>query len=107
VNDPTYDDVDPRCLPGVENLTQTRIRVASFWHEQITPRILAGQQALISSHGNTLRALLMELAGMSVSEVEGFEIPTATPILYRFSRDGWPLRWDYLHSDDPSIKRTA
>jgi len=43
-----------------------------------------------------LRALLMELAGMRVSEVEAFEIPTATPILYRFDSEARPLDWRYL-----------
>lgn len=51
---------------------------------------------MISAHGNTLRALLMDLAEMSIEEVEGFEIPTATPILYHFNRDGQALGWHYL-----------
>ena len=106
-NDPTYDDVDPLYLPGVENLAQTRMRVASFWQEKIFPRILLGQRVLISSHGNTLRALLMELGEMSVAEVEDFEIPTATPIVYTFSRSGQPLGWDYLRSEESPDKRTA
>jgi len=95
-NDPDYAGIDPQLLPGVENLAQTRVRVMTFWNEQIVPRILKGERILISAHGNTLRALLMELADMSIEEVEGFEIPTATPILYRFDRDGQPLDWRYL-----------
>jgi 2,3-bisphosphoglycerate-dependent phosphoglycerate mutase len=96
VNNPLYADVDPQQLPGVENLAQTRARVVNFWQEQIAPRIRQGERVLISAHGNTLRALLMDLDGMSVADVESFEIPTGTPILYRFTHDGRPLDWRYL-----------
>ena len=96
VNDPKYADVDPRLLPGVENLAQTRARVTAFWQETIVPRIRHGERVLISAHGNTLRALLMQLAGMSVAEVESFDIPTATPIVYNVDRAGKPLEWHYL-----------
>ncbi|MBI1424711.1 MAG: 2,3-bisphosphoglycerate-dependent phosphoglycerate mutase [Gammaproteobacteria bacterium] len=95
-NNPKYADVDPALLPGVENLAQTRARVAAFWQDQIVPRLVKGERILISGHGNTLRALLMELAGMSVAEVESFEIPTATPILYEFDHHARPLEWRYL-----------
>jgi 2,3-bisphosphoglycerate-dependent phosphoglycerate mutase len=99
VNDPRYADVDPRRLPGVENLAQTRARVMVFWQEQLVPRIQRGERVLISAHGNTLRALLMDLADMSVEQVESFEIPTATPILYRFDANGQPVDWNYLCTD--------
>lgn len=93
---PLYADVTPALLPGVENLSETRTRVAAFWYEQIAPRIRRGERVLLGAHGNTLRALLMELDGMSESEVESFEIPTAAPILYRFDRAGRALGWQYL-----------
>lgn len=97
-NDPRYADVDPRQLPGAENLAQTRARALALWNERVVPHIRRGHRILISAHGNTLRALLMELAGMSVAEVESFEIHTATPILYRFDGHGQPLDWRYLAS---------
>lgn len=96
LHDPLYRDVPPHLLPGVENLVQTRARVMDFWREQIVPRIRQGERLLISTHGNTLRALLMDLSGMSVHEVESFEIPTATPIEYHFDGNGQPLYWHYL-----------
>lgn len=104
INDPAYADIDPQQLPGAENLAQTRARVISFWNEQMVPRIQKGERVLISAHGNTLRALLMELANMSIEEVEGFEIPTATPIVYRFDRSGRPLDWRYLDSGMERVK---
>lgn len=102
INDDLYKDVNAQLLPGAENLAQTRERVVQFWQGQIVPRIQQGKRVLISAHGNTLRALLMELAAMSIAEVEGFEIPTATPILCRFKRNGQMQDWDYLPACDAS-----
>jgi len=99
IYDPRYAAIDPAVLPDVENLAETRARVVSFWQEMIVPHIRRGERLLISAHGNTLRALIMELAGMSVAEVEGFEIPTATPILYQFEQEeARPLHWRYLEN---------
>ena len=101
IHDPKYADIAAHLLPDVENLAQTRVRVVAFWQDQIVPRIRDGERVLISAHGNTLRALLMELAGMSVAEVESFEIPTATPIVFDFDHDAQPRDWHYLdcHSE--------
>lgn len=96
IHDARYADVNPQLLPDVENLAETRLRVMAFWNEAIVPGIQQGKRILISAHGNSLRALLMELANMSIEEVEGFEIPTAMPIIYNFERGGTPLHWDYL-----------
>ena len=95
-HDPIYADLEPELLPNVENLAQTRARVVEFWNEQVTPRVKKNERILISTHGNTLRALLMELAEMSIEEVEGFEIPTATPIEYHFDTNAKPIGWHYL-----------
>ena len=103
-NDPNYADVDPQVLPGVENLAQTRARVMAFWQEQIVSRIKTGERILISAHGNTLRALVMDLAGMSIEDVEAFEIPTATPILYTFDDKATPMQWHYLNACVEKIK---
>jgi 2,3-bisphosphoglycerate-dependent phosphoglycerate mutase len=95
-HDPLYADIQPHVLPGVENLAQTRQRVMEFWREQVAPRIKNGERILISAHGNTLRALLMDLANMTVAQVESFEIPTATPILCDFNASGQLTNWQYL-----------
>jgi 2,3-bisphosphoglycerate-dependent phosphoglycerate mutase len=87
-------------LPCSETLAETRARAGSFYRERIRPALARGERILISSHGNTLRALLMELTGMSVTEVESFEIPTATPIELEFGHEdgGGPVieGWRYL-----------
>jgi len=99
---PLYADLDPALLPATENLADTRQRVGGFWREVILPRVRNGERVLIASHGNTLRALLMELDGLSESQVEAFEIPTGQPILYQFAADGRPLGWHYLGSAELS-----
>jgi len=104
INDPLYADIHPSLLPDVENLAQTRMRVMSFWNQHIMPRIRNRERVLVSAHGNTLRALLMDLAGMSVEQVESFEIPTATPIEYRFDSKVKPLGWSYLDVTADTVK---
>ena len=95
-NDPLYHDIDPTLLPDVENLAQTRTRVMQFWQERIAPYIRLGERVLISSHGNTLRALIMGLADLSAEQVESFEIPTGEPIIYNLNRHAEPISWHYL-----------
>lgn len=95
-HDPLYREIDPGLLPDVENLAETRERVTRFWQERVVPYIRLGERVLISSHGNTLRALLMELADLSVEQVESFEIPTGKPIIYTFNQKAQPLQWRYL-----------
>ena len=96
VNDPLYHDIDPTLLPDVENLAETGIRVMQFWQERIVPFIRLGERLLVSSHGNTLRALIMGLADLNVEQVESFEIPTGEPIIYNFNRQAEPVSWRYL-----------
>lgn len=98
VNDPLYKDIDPALLPDVENLAETRARVVQFWQERVVPLIQQEQRILISGHGNTFRALIMDLANLSIEQVEDFEIPTGQPIIYTFKPDGEPLHWRYLNT---------
>lgn len=91
-------DIPADALPNGESLAETRIRVRRFWREVMVAALASKQRILIASHGNTLRALLMDLGKMREAEVEGFEIPTGVPILYRFDAQGRPLGWQYLES---------
>jgi len=99
-HDPRWRHVDPGRLPNGESLAQTRERVVALWHEEIAPQVAAGRQLLVVSHGNTLRALIMALDDMTEDAVEGFEIPTGTPIAYTFTRTGEPVGWHYLRLGD-------
>ena len=98
-HDPAWADIPRARLPNGERLVDARERVLDFWLDRVVPDLQAGRQVLVASHGNTLRALIMALHGMSVDEVERFEIPTGVPIVYAFSRRGLPIGWHYLDDD--------
>lgn len=79
--DDKYSDLDPIYLPDTESLYDTRKRVSEFYYGTLVSHLQNNERVMLVAHGNTLRALLMELSGMSVAEVEAFEVPTATPIV--------------------------
>jgi 2,3-bisphosphoglycerate-dependent phosphoglycerate mutase len=82
--DRRYAHIAPHHLPGGESLQDTRRRVARYWTHKLVPQVRAGTRVIVASHGNTLRALMMELQGLSEAEVERLEIPTGTPLVCEF-----------------------
>ena len=77
-------DVQP---PGGESLKDTADRVIPYYRKYIQPRLLRGENVIISAHGNSLRALIMYLEKLSPEEIVKFELPTARPILYTLDDD--------------------
>ena len=84
VNDPRYRLLPPDVLPGSECLADVVARVLPYWYDVVAPQLLAGQDVLITAHGNSLRALLMHLEGVSSDEIADVNIPTGAPRQYRF-----------------------
>jgi len=82
--DPRYAGVDPALLPAAESLKDTLARVLPFWEARIVPELAADRTVLVVAHGNSLRALVKMLDGMSEAEIVEFNIPTGVPILYEF-----------------------
>jgi 2,3-bisphosphoglycerate-dependent phosphoglycerate mutase len=80
--DPRYADVDPALLPSAESLKDTLARVLPFWESRIVPELAAGRNVLVVAHGNSLRALVKMLDGMSERDIVEFNIPTGIPIVY-------------------------
>ena len=78
-------DIPP---PDGESLKNTAERVLPYFNEKIMPRVIDGQNILIAAHGNSLRALIMQLDGISEKEIVKLEIPTGAPIHYLFNEDG-------------------
>lgn len=99
--DPRYKNVPPEYLPRTECLKDTVARVVPFWIERIAPAILDGRRVLISAHGNSLRALIKYLAGVSDDDIVNLNIPTAQPLVFELDRAGKPLR-DFYYLDDPA-----
>lgn len=87
-------------LPATESLATTLERVAPCWAEDIAPRLNAGQNVLIAAHGNSLRALVKMIDGVSDEEITGFNIPTGIPMLYELDADLQPLSREFLGDPD-------
>lgn len=73
--------------PGGESLSDTCERVLPYFTDHIAPRLKRGETVLISAHGNSLRALVKHLEGLSDEEIVSLEIPTGVPIVYRLNDD--------------------
>ena len=78
-------DVRP---PGGESLADTAARVLPYWESHILPDLRAGKNVLVVAHGNSLRALVMHLDGLTREQVLALEIPTGVPLLYEITPDG-------------------
>ena len=85
--DARYAGVDPQLLPSAESLKDTLARVLPFWQARIEPEIRAGKVVLVVAHGNSLRALVKMLDGMSEADIVEFNIPTGVPIVYEFDAE--------------------
>ena len=90
--DPRYAGVE---TPGSESLKDTIARVVPYWKRAILPELTGERTVLISAHGNSLRALVKHLSGISDEDITGLEIPTGKPIVYDFT-DGRPGERRYL-----------
>ena len=77
--DPRYAGI---AIPSTESLKDTIARVLPYYESAIVPQLRAGETVIISAHGNSLRALVKHLSGISDAEITGLEIPTGQPIVY-------------------------
>ena len=104
-NDPRYRDMDENDLPLTECLKDTVDRFLPYWHEVIVPTIKSGQRVIIAAHGNSLRALVKHLDGISDGEIVTLNIPTGMPLVYELDSDLKPLKSYYL--GDPEAVQKA
>jgi 2,3-bisphosphoglycerate-dependent phosphoglycerate mutase len=86
-------DVRP---PGGESLKDTAERVLPYYNDRIKPHLLKGENILIAAHGNSLRALVMELERLSKEQVLELNIPTGAPLLYDLDQTGKVVNHKYL-----------
>jgi 2,3-bisphosphoglycerate-dependent phosphoglycerate mutase len=78
-------DISP---PEGESLKDTAERVLPYFHKYIMPKVIKGLSILVAAHGNSLRALIMELDLISSEDIVKLEIPTGAPIQYEFNQNG-------------------
>jgi len=105
-HDPRYADLTPDVLPATESLALVVDRMLPFWHDFIVPEIRRGKRVLVAAHGNSLRALVKYLDGISEEEIVGLNIPTGIPLVYRLDADLKPIERRYL-GDPEAAKRAA
>lgn len=104
--DPRYRHLAAADIPATECLRDTVARVLPFWKDSIAPAIQRGRRVIVTAHGNSLRALIKYLDGISDDDIVGLNIPTARPLVYELDAQLQPLRNYYL-GDAAEIARAA
>lgn len=105
-HDPRYRHLTADELPATESLKDTVARFLPYWHETIAPTIRDGKCVLVVAHGNSLRALVMYLDGLSEQAVVELNIPTGVPLVYELNDDLAPVKSYYL-GDQEAIRKAA
>ncbi len=95
-DDPRYARLSPAQIPLTECLKDTVERVLPCWNERLAPAIRGGQRLLIAAHGNSIRALVKYLDGISDDDIVGLNIPNGVPLVYTLDADLRPLSRRYL-----------
>ena len=103
--DPRYAKLDAGQVPLTECLKDTVARVLPYWNETLAPAIAGGQRLLVSAHGNSIRALVKYLDGISDDDIVGLNIPNGIPLVYELDAGLKPLRRYYL--GDPAVATAA
>jgi 2,3-bisphosphoglycerate-dependent phosphoglycerate mutase len=104
--DRRYAGVPAGELPSAESLKDTLARVLPFWNARIAPELLAGRNVLVTAHGNSLRALIKMLDGMSDADIVELNLPTGVPLLYELDGALKPISSRYL-GDAEAVKARA
>ena len=95
-DDARYAQLDRAQIPLTECLKDTVVRVMPAWESSIAPAIRAGRQILISAHGNSLRALIKMLDGISDEAIVSLNIPNGQPLVYELDANLKPIKSYYL-----------
>ncbi|MDP2064760.1 MAG: 2,3-diphosphoglycerate-dependent phosphoglycerate mutase [Burkholderiaceae bacterium] len=118
---PALDPTDPRCergdiryarldpdqVPLTECLQDTVARVMPFWNDSMAPAIRAGKRVLVAAHGNSIRALVKYLDGISDDDIVGLNIPNGIPLVYELDAQLKPLRRYYLGDAEAAARAAA
>ena len=83
-------------MPLTECLKDTIVRVMPFWNDSLAPAIRSGKRVLVSAHGNSIRAMVKYLDGVSDQDIVGLNIPNGIPLVYELDENLRPLKQYYL-----------
>ena len=105
-HDSRYAGMPPELLPAAECLKDVVERMLPYWYDAIVPDVIRERCVLVSAHGNSLRALVKHLDGLSDQQVVDLDIPTGVPRVYELNADFTPRSGQYL-GDPGEIERRA
>ena len=105
--DVRYAKLKPGDVPLTECLKDTVERVLPLWNETLAPAIRSGQRVLIAAHGNSMRALVKYLDGVSDADIVNLNIPNGIPLVYELDADLKPIRSYYLGDAEAAAKAAA
>lgn len=105
--DPRYAGLARGEVPLTECLKDTVARVLPYWNSAIAPAVRAGRRVLVAAHGNSLRALIKHLDGISDADIVGLNVPTGVPLVYELDAELRPLKHYYLGDAEDIARRLA
>jgi 2,3-bisphosphoglycerate-dependent phosphoglycerate mutase len=105
--DPRYALLPPELLPRTECLRDVVLRMLPYWYDGIIPDLAAGRMTLVVAHGNSLRALVKHLDGISDSDIAELNIPTGMPLVYELDDEFRPVRPGGTYLDPEAAAQAA
>ena len=106
-SDARYARLKPNQVPLSECLKDTVDRVMPFWNEALAPALKSGRRLVLAAHGNSIRALVKYLDGISEQDIVGLNIPNGIPLVYELDAALKPLGHRYLGDAEALAKATA
>ena len=106
-SDVRYARLDPKDVPLTECLKDTVARVLPYWNEELAPAIKSGKRILIAAHGNSIRAMVKYLDGISDNDIVGLNIPNGIPLVYELDANLKPIKSYYLGDAEAAAKAAA
>jgi 2,3-bisphosphoglycerate-dependent phosphoglycerate mutase len=105
--DDRYADLAPDLIPRTECLKDVVVRMLPYWYDAIVPDLRAGRTVLVAAHGNSLRALVKHLDGISDADIAALNIPTGIPLRYELDDDLKVISSAYLDPDAAELAAAA
>ena len=106
-SDRRYAGLAEDSVPLTECLKDTVARVLPFWNDAMAPAIRSGKRVVVAAHGNSIRALVKYLDGISDAEIVGLNIPNGIPLVYELDADLKPIRHYYLGDAEAAARAAA
>lgn len=103
-DDPRYAGIPSELRPRTECLKDVVGRMMPYWYDGVIPDLLAGRTVMIAAHGNSLRALVKDLDGISDEDISGLNIPTGIPLAYELDADFRPVKKGGTYLDPDAAK---